>query len=310
MSIYAGPGSTATANLDGAPTGLVGTMGIQVLDNKGAVVIARTTAGIVEAPAGSGSYIATLTAPSTAGTYVVVWDDGSISPTTTATEELIATSTAPVASTPSGADLCTLSEVRALMQKKTSDTAQDSLIQALIHNASNAIMRFTDREFAPQSTNVTRQFEFPWEGEFLSLAPYDLRDVRYETGGEPETKVKVDTRYRPGSGIELSIEEFDLYPNPPRDGTYTAIRVRPFSAKLGRIMWRNRQVQITGNWGFPAIPDDVSYAAALTVVHWMTVNTAWFRRPDDDPNITHFPKRGIPPEAFDLLSRYKRGYCA
>ncbi len=74
-------------------------------------------------------------------------------------------------------NLCLLADVRALMQKKAADTGQDALIATLITNASDAIMRFCDREFAPTSAGVTRTFEFPWEGEFVSLAPYDLRAV-------------------------------------------------------------------------------------------------------------------------------------
>jgi hypothetical protein len=54
------------------------------------------------------------------------------------------------------------------------------------------------------------------------------------------------------------------------------------------------------------VPGDVVYATAATVIHWLTVNTAAFRRPDNDPNINAVPRRGIPPEAYDLIRRYKR----
>src|SRR4051794_23381022 len=116
--IYSAPGVTFETTLSGAPTGLVGTLGIRILDNAGGTALARTTAGIAEFPAGSGFYAVTLTAPSTAGQYTVMWDTGSVSPSTTFTDDLIVTSSAAGTSTPSGIDLCTLADVRALMQKK------------------------------------------------------------------------------------------------------------------------------------------------------------------------------------------------
>jgi hypothetical protein len=88
VSIYAPASSTFTAEFHGAATGLVGTVAVQVLDAAGTVVIARSSAGIVEAPAGSGVYIATRTAPATAGAYTVLWDTGTVTPDTTAIEDL------------------------------------------------------------------------------------------------------------------------------------------------------------------------------------------------------------------------------
>lgn len=201
-------------------------------------------------------------------------------------------------------DLCTLEDVRRLMQTKDSTTTQDPLVQQLITSASVAVMRKTEREFAPAAAEdaepVARVFEWPWDGgQFVSLAPYDLVSVE---------SVEVDTDQ--ASSIELSGDEYRLWPQPPRDGTYMAIRLQPFSAVLGRAMWRNRQVTITGTWGFPEIPEDVAHATALTVVHWVNVNSAVFQRPDDNPDGYSPPKRGIPPEALELLGPYRRPMVA
>lgn len=68
-------------------TGLVGTLGVRIDDNQGNTVVGRTTAGIIEYPAGSSIYaIASLTAPATVGQYTLTWDDGAGS---WATEELV-----------------------------------------------------------------------------------------------------------------------------------------------------------------------------------------------------------------------------
>lgn len=198
-------------------------------------------------------------------------------------------------------DLCVLEDVRALMQKAVSDTTQDALINSQITRASDAIMRFVDRQFAPQQTAVTKSFEWPWEGEFVSLAPYDLV-------GQPTT-VTVDAD-QPAGGIVISADEFRVWPNPPRDGVYLALRIRPFSAVLGRIMWRNRRVDVMGNWGFPVIPTDVVEACAMTVVHWVTVFGAQQRWMDPAQVEQQPPRRGIPWEAKELLFPFKRSYTA
>lgn len=91
-TIYSRPGETFYSELDNAPTGMVGTLGVRVLAKSDeSTVTARTTAGIVESPAGSGRYKATLTAPNAAGAYTVLWDTGTVSPTTTASDDLSVT---------------------------------------------------------------------------------------------------------------------------------------------------------------------------------------------------------------------------
>jgi hypothetical protein len=297
--IYAAPGATIIATLANAPTGLVGTMGVQILNSAGAAVLARKTTGIVEQPAGSGEYIATLVVPTTAGTYVVFWDNGVISPSTTSDEELIVTWTTPEALAPSGSNLCTLSEVRAVMQKKLSDTISNPLIELMIPSVSENIMRRCGREFAPATNALTRTFEWPWEGQYVSLAPYDLRNL---------TEVTVDSDVSQGGQV-ISAQEYRLWPQPPADGTYLSIRLQPFGAVLDRIVWRNRQVKIKGDWGFLEVPADVKLAAAFTVAHQVRINSGVWRSSHEDPN-PEPPKRGIPPEAWDILSRYTRTVAA
>lgn len=90
------PLSTFTAILEGAPTGLTGTVGVRVLSAADdSVSIARTTSGIAEAIAGSGTYEIQLTSPSTPGEYVIVWDDGGTSPADFASEPLTVGGVAP-----------------------------------------------------------------------------------------------------------------------------------------------------------------------------------------------------------------------
>lgn len=107
---YVKPGETFEAVADNAPTGLVGTIGVRIIDTPGTTVITpRTTAGITEVPAGSGFYSASLTAPSDKGTYSVVWDTGGATPQY-AREELRVVSNPPTIPSPSG--YCSPDDVR------------------------------------------------------------------------------------------------------------------------------------------------------------------------------------------------------
>lgn len=115
--LYARPAQSFDITLSGAPTGLTGTLGVRVIDQPaGTTIVARTTAGISEQPAGSGIYSATLTAPSTAGTYLVVWDTGGVTPVY-ASEELQVTYTLPIAG-PTDA-MPSVDDVAALLQERT-----------------------------------------------------------------------------------------------------------------------------------------------------------------------------------------------
>ena len=88
------PGATFECTVDSPTTGLVGTITVKIEDGIGATVTPATTSGIVESPAGSGIYNATLTAPVTGGYYVVVWDDGTHTPAGMTAESVEVTSTA------------------------------------------------------------------------------------------------------------------------------------------------------------------------------------------------------------------------
>lgn len=81
--IYANPSSTVDAFLTNAPTGLTGSLGFEVVDTSGAVIVAHTTAGIAEIT--TGNYHKSFTAPASNGKYLVVWDASGVS----AGEELL-----------------------------------------------------------------------------------------------------------------------------------------------------------------------------------------------------------------------------
>ena len=64
----------------------------------------------------------TLSAPTTAGQYTVLFDTGALGPTTTWAVPLVVSYSAATASSPAGTDLCTVADVRATLEIPATDT--------------------------------------------------------------------------------------------------------------------------------------------------------------------------------------------
>jgi hypothetical protein len=163
------------------------------------------------------------------------------------------------ASSPGAGALCTLEDVRSLMQMRDTDTEQDDIIEVLIAWASDEILRYTERELAPAgSTPQTRRFEIDLDTRLLNLTPYDAQSV---------SAVVLDPD---DDDDELEATDWRLGPLPARDGVYRTLRLLTAQG-TGRV-----EVDITGVWGFPAVPDPVRKAAAITVVTWLRRDVSAF----------------------------------
>lgn len=159
-------------------------------------------------------------------------------------------------------DLCTTSDVRAFLQKPAGDTGQDSLIGDLITRASRLILRYTEREFAPKTTAATRKFE--WNGGgFLSLAPYDCSSV-----------TSVQRLLYDDTPVTLGAIQWRAWPVQPVDGVYTAIRI--WGTVPQSVGIKPTIISVTGNWGFPSVPEDVKAACIETVTTWLRRDVAAF----------------------------------
>lgn len=291
--IYATPGSTFEADSSGAATGLVGTIGVRILHPAaGTTFLARTTAGITEQPAGSGIYFVSLTAPDDAGTYSIVWDDGSAY----APEELVVTYTLP-SSVPTGPNLCTLADVRTELELGVTETGRDTKITDLLSRADKAIIKWCGREFLDAGT-LTRRFAY-YGGGRLNLAPYDLRSA---------TSITIDTDT---TSITTLIESTDYYlePLPADDGVYTHLLLNGFEPADSARDTR-REITIVGDWGFPTVPEDVNRAAVITIAGWLDKAVSEYGNNADGDARQLSPGVGagyhLPSGAKMLLSDYRR----
>src|SRR5262245_23155743 len=158
-------------------------------------------------------------------------------------------------------DLCTLSDVRQALELPSSDTSRDTLISSYITRASETIMNETDREFAPVTASATRRFRV--DGCLLSLAPYDLRTVATFTLNPESTSPQV----------LVAGTDYELLPVGSPSGTFTSVR---FSGLLTSL-YASQTVfsmghalcDISGAWGFAAVPEDIKQAAILTTSSWL-----------------------------------------
>lgn len=177
------------------------------------------------------------------------------------------------------------------------DTAQDALIETLIHSVSHAIMVYTNREFVPPgSSPVARTFRYNGGG-VLDLAPYDLRSA---------TQIRVDTDT--ANPTTLSSDNYRLAPLPNADGVYTVIHLRgvtvgPTTTETFPVY---RVVEVTGVWGFEEVPPNVELAANITVQYVLRTTSQYMSDEFDTTAGLAGARVVIPGAARDLLAPYRR----
>lgn len=156
-------------------------------------------------------------------------------------------------------DLCSVADVRQVLQKPDADQNQDSILGWLITIASAEVERHAQREFTP-TTAATR--DFVWRhGAVLDLAPYDLRTV---------TTLTLDPDVAPGTVVPAA--NYRLRPKPNKDGVYQWVQFREDSLN-GFV---EREVRIVGDWGFATVPAEAKMATAITVADWFREKVAAF----------------------------------
>lgn len=177
------------------------------------------------------------------------------------------------------------------------DTAQDPIIWQLIRRASAAIMAYPGvPQFRPTRTG---SYAFIHSGGTqLDLSPYALRAA---------TSVQIDTDTTSPTDL---VEETDyhLRPEPPVEGVYTSLRV----PSLGELDTRRstsrsieREITVTGDWGYQTIPYDVEHAAIVTVTEWLRRHVQAFGTTlNTEAGILDRPE-AIPHSVRAVLRRYR-----
>ena len=205
-------------------------------------------------------------------------------------------------------DLCSLSDVRAFLELPAADTGRDTLISNTITPISDAITRYTQREFIA-TASATRTFRLDVGQLKLDLAPYDLR-----------TATTVTLHPEQASPITLTATtQYQLQPVTSLYGTYLSIRLAGNLANLFQSdsarYFGYAQLSIAGAWGFASIPTDVKQAAIIAVASAIRRDVPAMDMGDmlADPRQMG-PDRPInyalPAASLRMLSSYKRNSFA
>lgn len=196
-------------------------------------------------------------------------------------------------------DLTTLAAVQRHRQMlDDTNTTQDDLIEDLITVASDMILDYTQREFAPQSgtggTPVTRTYRYEGRG-VLPLAGDDARTV---------TEVQIDTDSDTPTVLEST--QYKLWPTRAKDGVYTALHLIDLPVARtteGHPVYR--EVEVTGTWGWPEVPSKVERACILLVMDLLS-RTSSFRNSSMDDMLPAPGGAAMPLHVRTMLSSYRR----
>lgn len=236
------PGASFESVVNWGTTGA--TLGVRITDNVGQTVVARTTAGISEYPSTSGIYAVTLTAPTQAGQYSVVWDNGA---GIYANDDLVVT-------TDRGAVIAfgdlyiTRPELKEALEI-TDNQLDDELFDA-ISTACRAIDAYKGCRF--YATTQTRVYTAD-DSRNLTITPANaITSVRLDIDGDGtyETLLTQTTDY------VLSPANAALEGQP-----YTGVRLTRRSGRL--FPTHENGVQVAGSFGWAACPPQVRTAAKI-----------------------------------------------
>jgi hypothetical protein len=305
--MYAAPASSFEVTTEAFGTGLVGTLGVRIVDPPtSAVLTARQTTGIVEFPAGSGLYTATLTSPTPAGRYLVVFDESGVWDSV----ELDVTYSG-VATPPVTPDLITLAQLKRALGDTT--TARDALYAEVIVRSSQAIRDYVIRDLKTPADVVATTRRFVYDGSGI-LQIDDAVEVETVTIIRPNTadQVLTEDEYEPQpyrSNGTIPFYWLDVL------ATYRVSPEMGFTSNLDTL-WRKYLPQTTevfvdveAKWGWNAIPESIVQAAIWTAVAFLenprnviSEHVAGVGRTYANPSRAI----AIPPRAQELLEPYAR----
>jgi hypothetical protein len=235
------------------------TVAVRIRTDAGVDFLARTTSGVTEdVTVGSDAvFKKTLTAPTTAGNYLIVWDDG----TTIDTDELVVSYTAAAAVSPTGHDLCTIADVKTYLPGYSDNTTTNAKLAQLITAESEQFATDAHAEFiaTEASQPASRDFDLDLSRRRAYVGALDgAQTVTVALVNDDATTTAVDSAavsklYGPRrfqKGAWMPVTELEL-------GSSVLPDVRRCDTQ---------RIRVTATWGFPAVPAFVAEAVAASVI--------------------------------------------
>ena len=160
-------------------------------------------------------------------------------------------------------------DVKLLLQKDATETEHDAVLDYLIRSASSKIRSFTRRRFTVPIEQQTRSFPIGIESTIYLDEVFSEADVLSVAGayGEWDAFRFVPEEFPARGGylhLEAAASGVDryLYPSDHRDWFTTEIRGPVRQGSQGDSLI------VVARYGWPEIPEGISYEAARTVQEW------------------------------------------
>ena len=187
----------------------------------------------------------------------------------------------------------TLAELKARMGIPLADTADDSIMEAVIESASRMIDRFTGRFFYQTSTQI----------RYYNAASNILVFV--------DDAVSVDSVYTDRSlnrswSHLVAASNWELGPlnNSPMGLPYTEIRMKYLAGDSFDLCLEG--IKVTGVFGWAAIPDAINEACLITAARYFKRKDAVFGVAGGGEVGQSVAIRAVDPDAQVLLAPYRK----
>jgi hypothetical protein len=258
------PSITETITIDGIPVDLTGsTVQFKMRPVGSTTLKVNSPATVVTPAAGTVRYDWAAVDVDTADQYVVWWDvttGGKVQSVGEAVIEFRAHGPF------SAQALCTRADVARLIPGYSDDESTDGVLEDLIAAESQTWLTQTGREFVPLSAgSSTRTFD-------LSVANRDSRTLRI---GDASTVTAVGIKDQTGTVTETVLStDYTLMPRTRQAWEPITALSFPSGSLIPATLTAGYTVDVTGTWGFPAVPDDVRVAVARMVLVRYVTSTA------------------------------------
>ena len=144
-----------------------------------------------------------------------------------------------------------LAETKDWLNQQNIDTGEDLEIVRVINDISERLHDEADREFTPKDSNPTRSFDVEYCGRSVYVG-----DLASLTTASPAVIVQ------DWVGTTLStFDATDVTTYPLNRQAWEPIRKLELTPLKGTWLRPGLRVQVTGSWGFPAIPGNLRQAA-------------------------------------------------
>lgn len=196
--------------------------------------------------------------------------------------------------------LCTVADVRQWMQTPPGDITDDRLIEVLINRASRAIRQYTSREFTLETgTNPrTRTVDV---GGYHRLATREGVPVG-DMASAPGTVRVLDSDGGTVSTLTVSTDLVALPTHRESWEPVTHLRFRPDAQTLAE----DYQLEVTGSFGWPSVPEDITHACVLAVATWLRRGVQAFGTSYQPEDAAITGPESLPTGVRAMLAQYRR----